>query len=106
MARKPSKATVLRRLMHDIPDVRKAEASQLAEEIVLLQDKLEEIKPAFEAEPITEEYDNGGGQTGTRENPTHAAYQKMLRSWMNAMGALDAMREPEESKSNFPSWLI
>lgn len=105
MARKPSKTTLLRKLLQDIPENRRGEASQLAEEILLLQDKMEEIKPDFESEPIVEEYDNGGGQTGTRENPTHTAYQRMLRSWMNAIHALDAMREPEK-RSDFPSWLV
>lgn len=106
MARKPSRTTRIKNLIRDIPTDRSNEAKQVAEEALLLEDKLNEMKPAFGSELIVEEYDNGGGQTGTRENPTHTAYQKLLRSYIQTIKELDGMREPDEPSSCFPDWLV
>ena len=106
MARKPSKATRIKNLLRDIPIERSSEAKQIAEECLLLEDKLNEMKPTFGSELIVEEYDNGGGQSGTRENPTHTAYQKLLRSYLQTLKELDAMREPSEPSNGFPAWLV
>lgn len=41
-------------------------------------------------------YDNGGGQMGERENPALSMYHKTLRSYLNAIRALDNIREPDD----------
>ena len=41
-------------------------------------------------EPFVVEYDNGGGQTGTKENPEWTAYEKLLKSYHATLRAINA----------------
>ena len=41
-------------------------------------------------EPFVVEYDNGGGQTGTKENPEWTAYEKLLKSYHATLRAIAA----------------
>ena len=99
MARKVSRAARIKGLLRDIPSSKTSEAQQIAEEVLLLEDKLNEIYPEFASSPIVEEYDNGGGQMGTRENPLHSAYLKIYRSYSQSLRTLDEMREPPSAES-------
>ena len=57
----------------------------------------EEVKRMPE-EPLTVYYDNGGGQSGFRENPYFTAYEKLLASYTKTLTALKSMssgNEPE-----------
>ncbi len=38
-------------------------------------------------EPLIIDYDNGGGQTGTRENPFYHAYEKLLLCYTRTLVA-------------------
>lgn len=38
-------------------------------------------------EPLITEYNNGGGQSGTRENPFYPAYEKLLKSYVSTLAA-------------------
>lgn len=44
-------------------------------------------------ESLVVEYDNGGGQTGTRENPFYPAYEKLLASFVKTLAAVQASGE-------------
>lgn len=44
--------------------------------------KLDEARNQIEDEPITVEYDNGGGQKGVRENPVFKAYEALWKAYM------------------------
>lgn len=41
-------------------------------------------------EPFVVEYDNGGGQVGTKENPEWTAYEKLLKSYQATLRAIAA----------------
>lgn len=94
MAKKPSHATRVKRLMYRIPAERKEEAAQLAEDIVFMQDKLEHAKQLVGTTGVAIHYNNGGGQSGIRENPALLAYQKLRNTCNSAIKALDDMRDP------------
>jgi hypothetical protein len=47
--------------------------------------KLEEAREALEDEPITVEYNNGGGQSGVRLNPGFKTYETLWKSYMTGM---------------------
>lgn len=93
-------------MLYRIPTERKAEATRLAEELVYIEDKLENAKQIIGNTGVAITYNNGGGQTGIRENPALIAYQKLLRTYNASQERLDALREPEETSGSFPSWLI
>ena len=44
--------------------------------------KLDEARKEMQDASIVCEYDNGGGQTGTRENPIFKAYINLWRAYM------------------------
>ena len=51
---------------------------------VSLDDAIKEIADA----DIVVEYDNGGGQTGIRENPLFSAYEKLFSKYLAAMNTI------------------
>ena len=97
MAKAPSHNTRVKRLMYNVPSERKDEATRLIEEIIWMQDELEQMRDEHAGEGATVMYDNGGGQIGERENPAYTAYQKMLKTYMQAINSLNAMREIDEA---------
>ena len=75
------------------------QATVLAEQVIFMAKKLKESKAALRDEAIVIPYDNGGGQTGIRENPAFTAYEKLLAAYTRSLTALrdvigdDAPRE-------------
>ena len=68
-----------------------AETVELAEQVIFLKGKLEKERKKLKDAPLTIEYDNGGGQSGIRENPDIVAYEKLLASYMKALKQLQAV---------------
>lgn len=54
----------------------------------LMADRIIEEGKHIPDEPLVMEYDNGGGQTGVRENPFYPAYEKLLTSYTRTMAAV------------------
>ena len=55
------------------------------EHVSWLDVKLCEGKNQMADEPIMVEYDNGGGQTGIRENPIFKAYESLWKSYLSGV---------------------
>lgn len=73
-------------------DVRiRPQAVVLAEQMLFMAEKLDQTREDLTYQPIAIPYDNGGGQTGIRENPVFAAYEKLLSSYTKTINALSAM---------------
>lgn len=78
------------------------QATVLAEQVIFMAKKLKETKAELRDQPLTIEYDNGGGQTGIRENPAFTAYEKLLATYTRSLTALrdvigdDAPKEMSE----------
>ena len=47
--------------------------------------KLEETREAIKTSKVCIPYDNGGGQTGLRENPLFKGYESLFKSYMSGM---------------------
>ncbi len=60
----------------------------LAEQVIFMAKKLKETKTGLRDQSLTIEYDNGGGQTGIRENPAFTAYEKLLATYTKSLAAL------------------
>lgn len=69
----------------------KPQAVVLAEQVLFMADKLEETRKEIEKQSLAIPYDNGGGQTGIRENPTFVAYEKMIVTFTKSLSALSGM---------------
>lgn len=61
-----------------------------AESCILMAKKLREQRKKIKTADMVVEYDNGGGQTGVRENPEFIAYEKMLATFNKTVSALIA----------------
>lgn len=57
----------------------------------------------IESEPLVMEYDNGGGQSGVRENPFYPAYEKLLASYTKTLTAVKNMGGASEEVSSLDS---
>lgn len=84
---------------------KKAEKKKHTDELLanaeFMRQKLAESIEIMRDEPITIPYDNGGGQTGIRENPIFPAYEKLLKSYLatlNQLADVFGRDKPEEIK--------
>ena len=64
------------------------EVLELAESVLFMQHKLEETRELIKDEPLVIEYDNGGGQSGIRENPSYVSYEKLFATYSKGLNAL------------------
>ena len=85
----PSKAEQLVAGVHVLHD----EALELAEAVVFMAEKLEESRKLMANEPIVIPYDNGGGQTGIRENPHYTAFEHLVTAYNKSLRQLTEIVE-------------
>lgn len=85
----PSKAEQLVAGVHVLHD----EALELAESVLFMAEKLEESRMAMKNEPIVIPYDNGGGQTGIRENPHYTAFEHLVTAYNKSLRQLTEIVE-------------
>lgn len=81
----------------------KDEYIELAENILFLEKKLQETREKAKDVDLVIPYDNGGGQTGIRENPIFNAYTKLLTQYDKALqllvSLLEDKQQPKQSKA-------
>lgn len=82
----------LQRLTKDaIPAERRGVALSLLPNIAFLKVKLDEARRDLLYECIFTDYDNGGGQSGLREHPGFAAYNKLFTTFSRSIKQLTDM---------------
>ena len=64
------------------------EAVSLAESVLEMSKKLRELNRELPNQPLIVEYDNGGGQSGMRENPFFVAYEHLMASYNKSLRQL------------------
>lgn len=69
------------------------QALELAESVIFMADKLKESREIMKNEPLVIDYDNGGGQTGIRENPHFTAYEKLINTYTRSLEQLSKIIE-------------
>lgn len=57
----------------------------IIENTVWMRIKLDATREKIKTSPAVVKYDNGGGQTGIRENPYYKAYESLFKSYMSGM---------------------
>lgn len=85
----PSKAEILVSGVHVMHD----EALELAESVLFMAAKLEESRKIMANEPIVIPYDNGGGQSGIRENPHYTAFEHLVTAYNKSLRQLTEIVE-------------
>lgn len=71
---------------------------ELKAQAEFLRKTLEERRKQLIGEPFVVEYDNGGGQVGTKENPEWTAYEKLLKSYHATLRAINAQTSAGKEK--------
>lgn len=89
MKKTSSKAQDLVSGVHVLHD----EALELAESVLFMAEKLKESREVMQNEPIVIPYDNGGGQTGIRENPHYTAYEHLVTAYNKSLRQLSEIVE-------------
>lgn len=69
-------------MMHD-------SAVELAENVLFMAYKLRETRETMGDQELVVAYNNGGGQSGVRENPVFKAYEALNRQYVNSIKALN-----------------
>ena len=72
--------------------------SELEAQASFMRDILEKSRERLKTQPLVVEYDNGGGQTGTRENPEWVAYEKLLKSYQATLRAISVQQGKKASE--------
>ena len=73
------------------PEKMRDRARALAAEILAIEAKLAETRRDMGTTKLVVAYDNGGGQTGIRENPVYKAYNAHMKTYIAALDALQRM---------------
>ena len=102
MPKKPSKAEELVAGVHILHD----EALELAESVLFMASKLEEARKTMEKEELIIPYDNGGGQSGIRENPHFTAFEKLMATYNKSLRQLEEMIEKGSPVSNTSKYVL
>lgn len=75
-------------------DVRiRPQAEILAAQLIALGEKIDEARAQIPEEDLVIPYDNGGGQSGIRQNPFWDSYQKLLLMYRKSLAQLSDMIE-------------
>lgn len=62
--------------------------SALEAQAAFMRSSLRKQKKALRDQPFVVEYDNGGGQIGTKENPEWTAYEKLMKTYQATLRAI------------------
>jgi hypothetical protein len=66
----------------------RSQVIELAENVVFMAYKLKETRESMGKTPLIVRYDNGGGQSGYRENPVFKAYNQLMADYRKSMQQL------------------
>ena len=79
----------------DVPPQQRDALVPVIENLAWQRVKLTEARTEMEGASIVCEYDNGGGQTGTRENPVFKSYATLWRGYLAGLEKIIAVLPKE-----------
>lgn len=87
-----------------ISDRRMKAMQSVVENIAWMRIKLDDTRDMIKDSTVAIPYDNGGGQTGIRENPLFKGYQSLFASYLKGMAmVMDCLpAEAENADQNGP----
>ena len=72
----------------DVTDERVMLLEAVIDNTAWMKAKLDEAREAIKNTSVAIPYDNGGGQTGIRENPLFKGYEGLWKSYMSGMNVI------------------
>ncbi len=86
-----SKVPTADELCANVPEQVRRLVEELAENVIFMHGKLVETRKGMDRQQVVIPYDNGGGQTGIRENPAFKGYHALLASYRKSLADLVAL---------------
>lgn len=80
MARKKPE-TIAKELVSGVDEQWRADALELAMNVLFMRSKIQETRAAMSEEPLVVPYENGPTQSGIRENPIYKSYEALLKTY-------------------------
>lgn len=80
-------------LCKGVPEKARPFVAELAENVIFMHGKLIEMRKGIANQQVVIPYDNGGGQTGIRENPAFKGYHQLLAGYRKTLEELVAVLE-------------
>lgn len=71
-----------------IPEVRIKALESVIENTAWMKAKLDDTREQIRGTSVVIPYDNGGGQTGIRENPLYKGYSSLWKSYISGMNII------------------
>lgn len=100
-ARKEMK--LLMELLKDAPEREKQALGPVVENTAWMKVQLDRARDFIGTDPITSEYDNGGGQVGVRANPAYTGYESLWKAYVTGLNRiLAAVPEGQRGTSGLP----
>ena len=105
------KATVerdnLRQLLFDcgVSEARLSLMEPVMENVAWMRIKLEEARRDIKNSKVVIKYDNGGGQSGLRENPLYKGYESLWKSYISGLSKLLDLLPTAQAKAAVPEEL-
>lgn len=77
----------LKQILNDsgVSDTRKQALEPVIENVAFMRIKLDDAREKIAESSVVIPYDNGGGQTGIRENPLYKGYESLWKSYMSGL---------------------
>lgn len=82
-----------------VPEARRKVALSLMRNCAWMKAKLDEARAELMGQGLVIDYDNGGGQSGVRENPGFSAYNKLFASYSRSVKQLTDLMAPGEGQA-------
>lgn len=94
-----SEAEKIRGVLRDaeVSDKRIKALEATIENVAWMKEKLEEARDEIGDESMVIPYDNGGGQSGIRENPLYKGYENLWKSYLTGLDRIMSALPPEKS---------
>ena len=87
----------LRDIIAGAPEKKREALEGIVDNLAWMRAKMDDTRAMIQDEPVAIEYDNGGGQTGIRENPMFKGYESLWRSYVAGIKqVIDAVPDAED----------
>lgn len=82
----------------NVPEEKQAALESILDNVAWMRIKLDDAREDIRSAQTVIPYDNGGGQTGIRENPCFKAYEALWKSYITGMDRIFKELPQEQQK--------
>lgn len=80
-----------------VSEARQRALAPIVENTAWMREKLDDAREKIANSSVVIPYDNGGGQSGIRENPLYKGYENLWKSYLTGLDRIMSALPPEKS---------